>query len=935
MAGKKDTRLVVVESPTKARTIRSFLPAGYRVAASMGHVRDLPESATDIPPTLKGQEWARLGVNVEADFEPLYVVPAGKKKIVSELRQLLKDAGELIVATDEDREGESIGWHLVQVLNPRVPISRIVFHEITPEAIRAALESPRQIDEDLVRAQETRRILDRLVGYTVSPLLWKKIATGLSAGRVQSVAVRLLVNRERERRAFRSATYWDLKATLLRGITPFGAVLATVGGRRVATGRDFDESTGRLKSDDVVLLEKEDARALQDRLRAAAWRVAETDEKPTVRRPYPPFTTSTLQQEANRKLRLSARDTMRIAQRLYEEGLITYMRTDSVHLSDQAMKASRDRIRSLYGEPYLSPQPRQFTTKSKGAQEAHEAIRPAGTEMRTVEELRLTGVEAALYDLIWKRTVASQMAEARLTYLTATIQADDATFRASGRRVDFPGFFRAYVEGSDDPEAALEDRDEPLPPLAPGDEVALRTLEALSHATQPPARYTEATLVKTLEAEGIGRPSTYASIIGTIIDRGYVDRVSNTLIPTFTAFAVTGLLEKNFPHLVDTRFTARMEEELDEIAEGGAEWLPYLRDFFFGPEGLDETVRRGQEGIDPREASTVVLEGLPARVRIGRFGPFAEMGTDGELVTASLPEGIAPADLTAEQVEELVRAKTEGPDVLGTDPATAKPILLLQGRFGPYVQLGEAEEGSKVKPKRASLPKGMNPTDATLEFALKLLALPRTLGTHPETGKEIQANVGRFGPYVVHDGDFRSLTKQDDVYTVELPRALELLSQPKGGRGQRAAVEPLRTLGAHPRDGAPVLLFEGRYGPYVKHGDVNASLPKGTGPEEATLEQAIELLAAREAAGPPAKKGRRGAARPASKTAAKTPRAAKTPAKSAAKSADTAAKRPAAKSKTARSARSAAAKSTARTASRAAGKPVGKTAAKKPAPKEK
>jgi DNA topoisomerase-1 len=925
MAGKNSTRLVVVESPTKAKTIRGFLPAGYRVAASMGHVRDLPESATDIPARYKGQEWARLGVNVDADFEPLYIVPGKKAKIVSELKALLKDADELIVATDEDREGESIGWHLVQVLNPKVPVSRIVFHEITPEAIRAALASPRQIDEDLVRAQETRRILDRLVGYTVSPLLWKKIATGLSAGRVQSVAVRLLVNRERERRAFRSATYWDLKATLLRGITPFSAVLTAVGGKRVAAGRDFDENTGRLKSNDVVLLGEAESKSLQERLRVAAWKVAETDEKPTVRRPYPPFTTSTLQQEANRKLRLSARDTMRIAQRLYEEGLITYMRTDSVHLSEQAIKASRSRIRSLYGDNYLSPQPRQFTTKSKGAQEAHEAIRPAGTEMRTVEELRLTGVEGALYDLIWKRTVASQMAEARLTYLTATIQADNATFRASGKRIDFPGFFRAYVEGQDDPDAALEDREEPLPPLSAGDDLALRALEALSHSTQPPARYTEATLVKMLEQEGIGRPSTYASIIGTVIDRGYVERVSNQLIPTFTAFAVTGLLEKNFPSLVDTKFTARMEEELDEIAEGQAQWLPYLRDFFLGADGLDETVKRGQESIDPREASTVILEDLGARVRIGRFGPFAETETDGETFTASLPEGIAPADLTAEQVSQLVRAKAEGPDILGKDPETGKPILMLQGRFGPYVQLGEAEEGSKAKPKRASLPKGMNSADLKLDFALQLLSLPRTLGKHPETGKEIQANAGRFGPYVVHDGDFRSLAKTDDVYTVDLARALELISQPKGGRGQRTAIEPLRTIGAHPKDGEPVNLFEGRYGPYVKHGAVNASIPKGTGPDEVTLEQAVTLLAEREAAGPPAKKGARGRGGRAAPRAA-----AKSGSKSGSRTkADTAEKKPAraAKSRTAASARTAAAKSTARTASKTAAK---RTGAKKP-----
>ncbi|HEX8395208.1 MAG TPA: type I DNA topoisomerase [Longimicrobium sp.] len=920
MAGKKDKRLVVVESPTKAKTIRGFLPAGYVVAASMGHVRDLPESATEIPAKYKGQEWARLGVNVQDDFEPLYVVPAGKRKIVAELKALLKDAGELIVATDEDREGESIGWHLVQVLDPKVPVSRIVFHEITPEAIRQAITSPRQIDEHLVRAQETRRILDRLVGYTVSPLLWKKISTGLSAGRVQSVAVRLLVRRERERRAFRNATYWDLKATLLRGITPFGAVLATVGGKRVATGRDFDENTGQLKSRDVVLLREEEARALQERLRASEWKVGETEEKPTVRRPYPPFTTSTLQQEANRKLRLSARDTMRVAQRLYEEGHITYMRTDSVHLSDQAIKASRTRIEKLYGSDYLSPQPRQFTTKSKGAQEAHEAIRPAGTEMRTVDELRLTGVERALYDLIWKRTVASQMAEARLTYLTAVIEADGATFRASGKRIDFPGFFRAYVEGSDDPDAALEDRDEPLPPLVRGDALGLRGLEAVSHTTQPPARYTEATLVKTLEAEGIGRPSTYASIIGTVIDRGYVERVSNQLVPTFTAFAVTGLLERNFPSLVDTHFTARMEEELDEIAEGDAQWLPYLQHFFNGPEGLEETVKRGQEAIDPREASTVTLEGCPARVRIGRFGPFVEMEADGATVTASIPDGIAPADLSDEQVAQLVKQKAEGPDVLGTDPQTGEPIFLLQGRFGPYVQRGDVPEGSKEKPKRASLPKGMNPTNATLEIALRLLSLPRTLGVHPETGKEIQANAGRFGPYVVHDGDFRSLAKDDDLYTVELPRALELLNQPKGGRGQRAAIEPLRTLGAHPADGEPVLLFEGRYGPYVKHGAVNASLPKGVGPDEVTLEQAVPLLAERALAAPAAKRGAKRGSAAARKPAAKTP-AKKPAAKSAA--ADTAARKPAARkpaSKTASSARSAAAKTTARGAgSKAAG----------------
>ena len=914
-SSKPKTRLVVVESPTKAKTIRGFLPAGYRVAASMGHVRDLPESASEIPADVKGKEWARLGVNLENDFEPIYVIPSGKRKVVSELRQLLKDADELVVATDEDREGESIGWHLVEVLKPRVPVTRIVFHEITPEAIRAALQSPRNIDDDLVRAQETRRILDRLVGYTVSPLLWKKIATGLSAGRVQSVAVRVLVQRERERRAFRSATYWDLKATLAKPEGSFTAVLQTVGGKRIATGRDFDENTGRLKTQGVVLLGEDDARSLRERLQSAGWKVVETDEKPSIRRPYPPFTTSTLQQEANRKLRLSSRDTMRIAQRLYEEGFITYMRTDSVHLSEQAIKAARTRIKALYGDEYLSPSPRQFTTTSKGAQEAHEAIRPAGTEMRTTESTGLSGTEAALYDLIWKRTVASQMADARQTHLTATIEADDAVFRASGKRIDFAGFFRAYVEGSDDPDAALEDREEPLPPLKRGDALSLRQLEALFHQTQPPARYTEATLVKTLEAEGIGRPSTYASIIGTIIDRGYVERVSNQLVPTFTAFAVTGLLEKHFPTLVDTRFTARMEEELDEIAEGQAQWLPYLRDFFSGPQGLEETVKRGQEAIDPREASTVRLDDLSARVRIGKFGPFVEV-EDGEAgtVTASIPDGIAPADLSGEQVERLVRAKTEGPDVLGVDPETKKPVLMLEGRFGPYVQLGEATD-DEPKPKRASLPKGMSPADVKLEMALRWLSLPRTLGKHPETGEEVKAGVGRFGPFVVAGNDFRSLEKTDDVYTVDLARAIELLSQPKGGRGARKAIEPLRTLGAHPADGEPVTLWEGRYGPYVKHGDVNASLPKGTAPEGFTLEQAVPLLAERAAAGPSKKKGRAGArGRAPSKTSASKSAGAK---KAADKGTTASGK---AKSKTAGAAQSKAAKP---------------SAAKRPAPRKK
>jgi DNA topoisomerase I len=862
---KKGIRLVVVESPTKAKTIRNFLPPGYRVAASMGHVRDLPESAAEIPAAYKEAEWARLGVDVERDFQPLYVVPGGKKKVVGELRALLKDADELILATDEDREGESIGWHLLQLLQPKVPVSRIVFHEITPEAIRDALASPRAVDENLVRAQETRRILDRLVGYTVSPLLWKKISSGLSAGRVQSVAVRLLVERERARRAFRSGTYWDLKALLEKTGEEFGAQLVSLAGKRLATGKDFDESTGRIhEGRDVVLLDEEAARSLRARLQAAAWTVTESDEKPSIRRPAPPFTTSTLQQEANRKLRLSARDTMRVAQRLYEEGYITYMRTDSVHLSQQAIDAARSRIEKRYGREYLSPAPRQYTTRSKGAQEAHEAIRPAGTEMRTPEETGLSGREAALYELIWKRTVASQMADARLTQIVAFIRADSAVFRASGKRIDFPGFFRAYVEGSDDPEAALEDREEPLPRLVEGDRVGLRRLDAVGHETQPPARYTEASLVKTLESEGIGRPSTYASIIGTIVDRGYAERHQNQLVPTFIAFAVTELLERHFESLVDTRFTARMEEELDEIAEGEADWLPYLRDFFLGDRGLETQVQQGAKNIDPREASTVALQDLTARVRIGKFGPFVETGEGEDTVTATIPDGIAPADLTEERVAELIRAKTAGPDVLGHDPASGAPVYVLAGRFGPYVQLGQQAEGGS-KPRRASLPKGVTPESLSLEHALRLLSLPRTLGTHPETGKEVQAGIGRFGPFVVHEGDFRSLGPGDEVYTVGLERALELLREPKRTR-QTAQV--LRELGPHPADAEPITLHEGRFGPYLKHGKTNASLPKGVPPEEVTVEQAVQLLAERAKAAKPAKRGAARARKPAGKAAA-------------------------------------------------------------------
>ena len=867
--------LVIVESPTKAKTIRGYLPPGYRVEASMGHVRDLPRSASEIPANVKGEKWAQLGVNPDADFAPLYIVPTDKKKVVKTLKDALSQADELLLATDEDREGESISWHLLQVLNPKVPTKRMVFHEITQEAIQASLNNCRDIDSQLVHAQETRRILDRLVGYTLSPLLWKKIAGGLSAGRVQSVAVKVVVNREQERRAFRQGSYWDLKATLLKEKSAFDAKLYSLGGTRLANGSDFDESTGQITAGrQVVLLDETQARELQVRLRAGVWTVSTVEERPNNRKPAPPFTTSTLQQEANRKLRLSARDTMRVAQNLYEQGYITYMRTDSVHLSEQAISAARACVQSRYGTEYLSPKPRQYATKSKGAQEAHEAIRPAGSTFRTPNETGLTGREASLYDLIWKRTVASQMAEARQTNITASIEVDNAIFRATGKRIDFPGFFRAYVEGSDDPDAAIENQEVLLPALAQGDALSCRQLEAIGHETQPPARYTEATLVKVLESEGIGRPSTYATVIGTIIDRGYVRLVNNSLIPTFTAFAVTALLEQNFPDLVDVHFTARMEQTLDDISTGEVEWLPYLKAFYSGDQGLETLVQERETQIDPTAARTVLLEDLDAKIRIGRYGPYVEIGTGEESVKASIPADVSPADLDSEQIERIIKQKVEGPDKVGLHPDTGEPIFLRIGPYGPYVQLGEPTDDNP-NPKRASLPKGTQAEAVTLEMAVGLLMLPRKLGQHPETGASIKAGQGRFGPYIVHDQgkegrDYRSLKGDDDVLTVTLERSLELLAQPKAGRG-RKKVDPLKDLGAHPDDNESVAVFNGPYGLYVKHGKINASVPEGVDLETISLEQALGWINAKA----PAKKGKAGSKKSATSRTTKTAAASK------------------------------------------------------------
>ena len=854
--------LVIVESPTKARTIRGFLPKEFKVEASMGHVRDLPNNASEIPASAKGQKWANLGVNTESNFEPLYVVPKDKKKTVRELKDALKGAEQLLLATDEDREGESISWHLLQLLAPKVPVKRMVFHEITKEAIGKALDQTRDLDMELVHAQETRRILDRLVGYTLSPLLWKKVAWGLSAGRVQSVAVRLLVLRERARRAFRSGSYWDLKAQLDQAGHAFDAKLTHVAGKRIASGNDFDESTGGLKAgSDVRLLSEEEARILAQSVQSTAWSVDAVEEKPTVRRPVPPFTTSTLQQEANRKLRLSARETMRCAQGLYERGFITYMRTDSVHLSDQAISASRNCVENLYGKEYLSKGPRQFSTKARNAQEAHEAIRPAGESFRTPGDTGLDGRDLAVYELIWKRTVASQMAEARLTMLSVDLSSGEARFRSSGKRIDFPGFFRAYVEGSDDPDAALEGQEVLLPSLAVGDSPKPKQVEPLGHQTQPPARFSEASLVKMLEKEGIGRPSTYASIIGTIVDRGYSTLQGNALTPSFTA---------------------RMENTLDEISHGQVEWLPYLEGFFKGDQGLETQVQQREGDIDPGASRTVDLEGLSCVVRIGRFGAYLEskrVSEDGEeeLIKATLPREITPADLDEEQAELILKQKADGPEALGEDPETGDLVYMLFGQYGPYVQRGQVSD-ENPKPKRASLPKGQKPEDLTLDDALGLLRLPRLLGEHPDGGR-VQAGLGRFGPYVVWDKakgekDYRSLKGDDDVLAVGLSRAVELLAMPKRGRGGRTA---LKDLGTPEGSEETIQVYDGPYGLYVKQGKVNASLPEGKKADEVTLEEAVELLAAKASAKKSSRKST--AKKPAAKkAAAKKPAAKKTPA---------------------------------------------------------
>ena len=863
MASQKKA-LVIVESPAKAKKIAGFLGDDYIVKASMGHIRDLPSSAKEIPAELKKESWSTLGVNVDNDFDPLYVISPDRKKLIAELKDSLKKVGELVLATDEDREGESIGWHLVQVLKPSVPVSRMVFSEITKPAILEAIKNTRQLDENLVQAQETRRVVDRLYGYTLSPLLWKKIARGLSAGRVQSVAVRLLVMREIERMKFRSGTFWDLKAALqAKTGGAFEAVLQTLGGKRIASGRDFDESTGRLKDgSDVLLLQESQAKTLLEKVRSNPWTVSNIEQKQQVRRPYPPFTTSTLQQESNRKLGMTARQTMQTAQRLYEDGHITYMRTDSVSLSGEAIAAARSKVDDLYGKNFLSPSPRQFTNKSKGAQEAHEAIRPAGTEMKTADEIGLSGGEYKLYQMIWKRTMATQMADALLRFDTVTITVADAEFRASGRTVEFAGFFRAYVEGSDDPDAAIEDQDSPLPPLAEKDKVDCQNVDAISHETKPPARFTEATLVKSLESEGIGRPSTYASILSTIQDRGYVRKNGNQLVPTFTAMAVTKLLEGHFPNLVDFGFTAGMEQTLDDIATGAADRLPYLRKFYAGKDGLDEQVKQREGDIDPREACTLQIDGLDAAVRVGRYGPYFEKTQGEEKLTASIPDSIAPGEITNAVADRLIEEKQRGPQALGMHPEEGLAIYQMRGPFGPYLQLGEVTDETP-KPKRCSIPNCFDPLSIDLPTAMALLALPRRIGKHPLTEKVVNAGIGRFGPYVTHDKVFGSFDKKTHTYDfngetfnvldITMDAAVEMLRNTK----KRAAPTPLRELGNHPEDNSPIQIFEGKFGPYIKHTTTNATIPKDTDISTVTLEQAVQWIADKisKGGGKPGKKG--------------------------------------------------------------------------------
>ncbi|MFC8765554.1 type I DNA topoisomerase [Streptomyces sp. NPDC057193] len=931
-------RLVIVESPAKAKTIKGYLGPGYVVEASVGHIRDLPSGAAEVPEKYTG-EVRRLGVDVEHDFQPIYVVNADKKAQVRKLKELLAESDELYLATDEDREGEAIAWHLQEVLKPKVPVHRMVFHEITKDAIREAVANPRELNQRMVDAQETRRILDRLYGYEVSPVLWKKVMPRLSAGRVQSVATRLVVERERERIAFRSAEYWDLTGTFGTGRSgdasdpsQLVARLAAVDGKRVAQGRDFG-ADGRLKSEAVLHLDEANARTLAAALADTAFSVRSVESKPYRRSPYAPFRTTTLQQEASRKLGFGAKATMQVAQKLYENGFITYMRTDSTILSDTAVAAARAQVTQLYGADYLPEKPRVYAGKVKNAQEAHEAIRPSGDRFRTPAETGLTGDQFRLYELIWKRTVASQMKDATGNSVTVKIggrssDGRDAEFSASGKTITFHGFMKAYVEGADDPNAELDDRERRLPQVAEGDALTADEITADGHATKPPARYTEASLVKELEEREIGRPSTYASIIGTILDRGYVFKKGTALVPSFLSFAVVNLLEKHFGRLVDYDFTARMEDDLDRIARGEAQSVPWLKRFYFGEGeagtgasggaadagngdgdhlgGLKELVT-DLGAIDAREISSFPV-GNGIVLRVGRYGPYVERGekeAEGHQ-RADVPEELAPDELTVELAEELL-AKPSGDFELGADPVSGNQIVAKDGRYGPYVTEilpeGTPKTGKNaVKPRTASLFKSMSLDTVTLEDALRLMSLPRVVGADAE-GVEITAQNGRYGPYLKKGTDSRSLTDEEQLFTITLDEALAIYAQPKQ-RGRAAAKPPLKELGTDPVSEKPVVVKDGRFGPYVTDGETNATLRTDDSVETITPERGYELLAEKRAKGPakkiakkaPAKKTTT-AKKTATKTAAKKTTAAKTTAakKTAAKKTTTAKKTTAAK----------------------------------------
>nr|WP_026303763.1 type I DNA topoisomerase [Jongsikchunia kroppenstedtii] len=957
-------RLVIVESPTKARKIAGYLGRDYVVESSRGHIRDLPRGAADVPAKYKGQPWARLGVDVDNGFEPLYVISADKKSTVSELKALLKDVDELYLATDGDREGEAIAWHLLETLKPKVPVKRMVFHEITEPAILAAAENPRDLDEDLVDAQETRRILDRLYGYEVSPVLWKKVMPRLSAGRVQSVATRIIVDRERERMAFKSAGYWDIAAVMDAGADAaprtFDARLVTVDGAKVAAGRDFDSNGQLKKADGIVVLDESRATALADGLHGAMLSVSSVEEKPYTRKPYAPFMTSTLQQEAGRKLRFTADRTMRIAQRLYENGYITYMRTDSTTLSESAINAARAQARELYGDSFVHPTPRQYTRKVKNAQEAHEAIRPSGESFRTPGQVAsaLETDEFRLYELIWQRTVASQMADARGTTMSLRITGkssggEECTFAASGRTITFQGFLSAYVESIDDQAGGVEDNKESrLPNLVQGQPLTAAALTPDGHTTNPPARFTEASLVKMLEELGIGRPSTYSSIIGTIQDRGYVVKKGTALVPSWVAFAVVGLLEAYFKRLVDYDFTASLEDDLDQIADGHQDRTDWLRQFYFGdPQSAEETIAAAGglkklvgvnlEEIDAREINSIKLvddeQGRPIYVRVGRFGPYLERNVaaadaEPDLQRANLPADMTPDELTLEVAEKLFATPQEGRS-LGVDPSTGHEIVVKEGRFGPYVteilpepddDEGDDADGAAApavapapdpvpldgdggvavatekatkkatakktakkaakkagpKPRTGSLFKSMDVATVTLDDALKLLSLPRVVGVDPNSNEEITAQNGRYGPYLKRGTDSRSLTSEDQIFDVTLEEALKIYAEPKR-RGRAAAAPPLRELGNDTETGKPMVIKDGRFGPYVTDGETNASLRKGDEVATITIERASELLSDRRAKGP-STRAKKTAKKAAKKTTAKKTAAKKTTAKKSA-----------------------------------------------------